>query len=255
MPPTEELVDLGRPIYFCEHCGARFRYAEREDKSRHSLNPKFTLCCNDGRIKLPLLEEPPIMLKKLMDYAGGPLSNRFRKKIRPLNSKHCLTSFGADIDLSVNVGGGSYTFKVNGQCSHRLGSLLSVPGQKPRFAQLYVFDTDNEVQNRLNSIDMPREPDALDKQIAEGLIKMFDEHNKLVKAFRMAKDSFQGDSVPDFRLKLLAGGGLGDHQYAGPQIGETVGLIVGDDSEMANGMDVIVQHRNGQLQRVDSSFP
>ena len=33
---------------------------------------------------------------------------------------------------------------------HLIGSLLPEEGQVPRFAQLYIYDTENEVRNRLN---------------------------------------------------------------------------------------------------------
>ncbi|GKG12040.1 hypothetical protein Tco_0346277, partial [Tanacetum coccineum] len=57
----------------------------------------------------------------------------------------CFTSFGAKIDHSINKGRAPYTFRINGQNYHRMGTLLPQEGIQPKFSQLYFFDTQNEV--------------------------------------------------------------------------------------------------------------
>ncbi|KEH41381.1 hypothetical protein MTR_1g050372 [Medicago truncatula] len=49
-------ADLGDPLMECQRCGACMWYQERKQKSRHSANPKFGLCCGDGKIQLPYME-------------------------------------------------------------------------------------------------------------------------------------------------------------------------------------------------------
>jgi hypothetical protein len=44
---------------------------------------------------------------------------------------------------------GPPTFIISGQNYHRIGTLLPVDGCKPKFSQLYIYDTDNEINNRL----------------------------------------------------------------------------------------------------------
>ena len=70
-------------------------------------------------------------------------------------------------------------------------SLLPANNESPKFAQLYIYDTYNEVQNRLKAFDCDGKNVKLDSKIVEGLIKMFDESNELVKLFRMARDKFE----------------------------------------------------------------
>ncbi|KAF1866312.1 hypothetical protein Lal_00024317 [Lupinus albus] len=41
------------------------------------------------------------------------------------------------------------SFRIQGQTCHLIGSLLSMLGIAPKFAQLYIYDTENEIQNRL----------------------------------------------------------------------------------------------------------
>ena len=42
----------------CKHCGAKFFDSERLVNSSQS-NPKFSLCCGDGKVKLWTIPDPP----------------------------------------------------------------------------------------------------------------------------------------------------------------------------------------------------
>ncbi|KAL6497618.1 hypothetical protein OROHE_027247 [Orobanche hederae] len=64
-----EYLDLGDPIYNYEYCGAYMWYEERSEKSKNPLYPKFSHCCSKGKIQLPLLKEPPLLLRNL--FNGG----------------------------------------------------------------------------------------------------------------------------------------------------------------------------------------
>jgi hypothetical protein len=43
--------------------------------------------------------------------------------------------------------------RMFGVVHHRIGSLLPVPGHSAEYAQLYIYDTENEVSNRLAAIN------------------------------------------------------------------------------------------------------
>lgn len=64
----------------------------------------------------------------------------------------CFTSMGGKIDRSLNVGTAPPIFRINGQNFHRIGSLLPLDGEQPKFAQLYIHDTQHEIENRINSV-------------------------------------------------------------------------------------------------------
>jgi hypothetical protein len=72
----------------------------------------------------------------------------FIKNIRRYNSMFSFTSMGGKVDSSVNKGKGPFVFRLKGQNYHSIGSLLPLEGQKPKFSQLYIYDTENEVENR-----------------------------------------------------------------------------------------------------------
>ena len=126
-----EPLDLGPPTIVCEHCGAQLWYEERTIKSKMPTKPKFSLCCSEGRVELPLLKEPPPFLGNLLNINSNQRSINFQLGIRIYNSLFAFTSLGGNVDRSVNNGSGPYVFRVNGQTHHRIGSLHPVHGQKP----------------------------------------------------------------------------------------------------------------------------
>ncbi len=78
------------------------------------------------------------------------------------NSMLTFTSFGAKVDESVTGGPGLYSFRIQGELYHKIGSLCLAKGQWPQFAQLYIHDTKREHQNR--HVVMPSlDPTTLDR--------------------------------------------------------------------------------------------
>ena len=60
---------------------------------------------------------------------------------------------GGNIDKNINKGDGPYVFRINGQIHHHIGSLLPKPGNIPKFAELYIFDTKNKIENRIRALN------------------------------------------------------------------------------------------------------
>ncbi|CDY67424.1 BnaCnng54880D [Brassica napus] len=54
-------------------------------------------------------------------------------------------------DHSINNGRGPFVFRLSGENYHRIGDIVPEPGQAPKFSQLYVIDTLNEIKNRLDA--------------------------------------------------------------------------------------------------------
>lgn len=146
-------------------------------------------------------------------------------------------------------------FKINGQVHHRIGSLLPEEGESLGYAQLYIVDTENEVHNRISIFDRDRDCDddnGVDKKIVEGLIRMFDESNELVRSFRAARDLLQEGQSEPLRLRLLHDRSRTAAQYSAPTGSEIAALVVGDFSEKNKSPDVIIQERGGGLRRISN---
>nr|GEU92477.1 DNA helicase [Tanacetum cinerariifolium] len=83
-------------------------------------------------------------------------ANHFMEQIRAYNKMFAMTSFGAKVDDSVNKRRGPYVFKVSGQIYRWIGSLCLEEVHDLRFLQLYIYDTQDEVANRICSAgDIP----------------------------------------------------------------------------------------------------
>ncbi|VVA13357.1 Hypothetical predicted protein, partial [Prunus dulcis] len=159
----------------------------------------------------------------------------FRENIRVYNSMFAFTSMGAKIDKSINNGSSPYVFKISGQVHHLMGSLLPLDGQCPKFAQLYIYDTHNEVLNRLDAVNCNQKNEKLDQNIVEGLIQMFDQTNELITLLgRQSNDS---------------------KQYEQPTCDEIGGLIVGDIGLFDSNRDIIIEFKSGELKCVTKLNP
>jgi hypothetical protein len=77
-----------------------------------------------------------------------------------------------------------------------------------------------------------------------------DEHNKLVKSFRMVRDYIQIDQTVQVSLRLFRNRERDPRVYNMPELDEVVALIVGDIGDEENGRDIIFRERDGYLQRL-----
>ena len=150
---------------------------------------------------------------------------------------------------------GPYVFRICGQNHHVIGSLLPNDGEKSKSAQLYIFDTENETNNRISSFLHDDSSKNINSFIVEGLIKMFDEINVLAKSFRMARDRFVEDDMLPVKLKLLGRRHNDSSQYSVPSSSEIAGLIVGDYGLYDKKRDIIVEYKTNRLKRVSVLHP
>lgn len=63
-----------------------------------------------------------------------------------------FTSLGSKIETSINSGSGPYNFLLLGQNYHLLGSLLPEEGSRLKISQLYIYDTENEIENTIRAV-------------------------------------------------------------------------------------------------------
>jgi hypothetical protein len=146
-----DYFQVGEPRFVCESCGALMWYEERVGKHRHTSNPEFSLCCMEGRIEIAPFKRLPRQLYDLY-HKNDKKSKFFMENIRSFNSMFAFTSMGATIDKTKNDGNAPPVFVLNGENYHQIGSLLPKDGDQPKFAQLYIYDTDNELSNRMAAV-------------------------------------------------------------------------------------------------------
>ena len=166
---------LGCMNYKCNDCRAMMWIDEKVNKSIRL--PIFTTCCARGKVALPPLQELPYPLNILL-IETDLRSRLFRQNIRMYNSALSFTSLGVKIDQQITGTSGVYNFRIHGEMYHRIGTLLPNSEDQPSFAQIYIYDTDHEIRNRLNVIP------GLDSSILADLQQMLHEINPYVNIFR-----------------------------------------------------------------------
>ena len=103
------------------------------------------------QVKLPLLKEPSSVLKKLME--GDDSENKhFQKNIRPYNMIFSFTSLGGKVERSFRKGKVPPMLVLQGENHHLLDSLTPNNDSQAKFGELYIADTENEVENRVNCL-------------------------------------------------------------------------------------------------------
>ncbi|PWA97231.1 helitron helicase-like domain-containing protein [Artemisia annua] len=202
--------DLGDCTECCNYCNAAFWRGERLAGHGYASHVShYHLCCGNGKVFMQPEPDPPEYIKQLLGDAT------FMENIRAYNQMFAMTSFGATIGSTVNQGRGPYVFKVSGKIYNRIGSLCPTGDDDPKFLQLYIYDTRNEVRNRLNPFSNPDSP-PLDPEI-----------------------------VQEFKIRLYSGRGYE------LQSSNSLGAIVFDRGpESESNYDVVLEYRDGQVKRI-----
>lgn len=234
----------------CQFCGAIVWSQEQTILQKQKKSGGFSICCGEGKIELPLLREPPLELQHLLNNTDAQ-SKAFRQHIRLYNTLFSFTSMGGNIDTQVNEGTGPYVFRLNGQVYHLMGSLLPANGEKPLFAQLYMFDGQDDVHGRINS---SRGKYSADENTVTVLKNMFDRENELVKIFRQARNRFAAKDYIPVSLRLVANRATdGRHTNMPSNAYEFAALVPSDDFN--NPRDIVVQYCSSELNRISTLHP
>ncbi|XP_017256335.2 uncharacterized protein LOC108225891 [Daucus carota subsp. sativus] len=213
-------------------------HEERVNKCVTKGKPLFSICCRRGEVKLPEPEATPNYLLNL--YRDDVRGSKFGRSIRLYNAMFAFTSAGGNVDHSINRGRGPYIYRLNGQNHHVFGSLIPDDGDTPKFCQLYIYDTANEVNNRLRWVKVSDEQ-PVDVEIVQGLMQMLNDTNELVDKFRIARDRWENNDICDLKVELKicrAQNGRENHISASDEV---AGIMVGSSSNTSPDRDIILR--------------
>ena len=122
------------------HCGAR--YLQEECTTQRI----FTKCCFQGKVSLPQIELPS---RNGMELFGGNTAElcHFLENILHYNATMSMASWNAT--LSEHAGRGPRVVTIHGQAYHLTAAQEAPEGQPPQYAQLYILDTNDALQQRV----------------------------------------------------------------------------------------------------------
>ena len=99
-----------------------------------------------------MLQNPPKFLQQILFEQNTTHAKNYQQSIRTDNMMFAFTSASIKFDKTISHSRGPPTIKIQGQPCHMIGSLLPMPRKEPKFAQLYIYETENEVHNRINTV-------------------------------------------------------------------------------------------------------
>ena len=73
-------------------------YGERISKTKDIANPKFNMCCNDGKVEPPLLQNPSPVLQHPLFNHNMAYSRNYQQHICTYNMMFAFTSIGIKLD-------------------------------------------------------------------------------------------------------------------------------------------------------------
>ena len=159
-----------------------------QNQCSHCLAYKFPSdppgqCCNNGKVQLPCVRDPPSVLKKLLSE-----NRTFKNSIRSYNNAMSLASIG--FDHEVVMPGFSPNVKIQGKIYHSIGSLFPDTGEPKKFAQIYVHDEDISLaqEARERGQIQKHHGHKLDLDILQSLSAMMHQCNPFVQDFKTASD-------------------------------------------------------------------
>ncbi|XP_049360644.1 uncharacterized protein LOC125825341 [Solanum verrucosum] len=200
-----------------------------------------TFCCASGYIKLAPNEVGEDLYKLFTDESKE--AKLFRKHIRAYNSIFAFTSFGVQLNKELaSSRKGIYSFKAQGQIYHDLPSLIS-KDERTRFFQLYFYDTDHEVANRMSILQ-----DAnLSEEVMEKIRKIM-EQNPHAEFFRQLKHH---SSFQNIEIRIAVNASLDQRVYNKPSVDQVATIWVdGNNPNIPFERDIVVHEHSGKKHRV-----
>ena len=202
------------------------------------------MCCGNGNVQLPAVAPPPPQLSYLF-MGSTSEAQRFRENIRQYNAALAFTSLGAKVDNTVNAGGGGPpTFRIHGELRHQLGSLLPRDGERPVYAQLYIYDSHTALQHR-----MYRNA-GLDANIMQRLQDLILTNHRWATTFKNASEVFLRTQCRDVSIQLSVNQNRDPRRYNLPTSDEVAVIIPGDGTQSYGRRDIVVHRQDGPLQRI-----
>ena len=144
------------------------------------------------------------------------------------------------------VPGWNPSFRVQGQVCHRIGSLMPLPYEPPKFLQVYFID--NHIQETATRMDIAS---GLKQDIVHELSLMLHQENQYVQNLQTAQELLR-DNDSNQALKVVI------YEEKRPRteharrfnrpVSDEIGILM--PNEPTNNRDIVLHYRNGHLDQV-----
>ncbi|KAK8800653.1 hypothetical protein WA158_006971 [Blastocystis sp. Blastoise] len=195
-----EYYNIGKMNHVCIHCEALHFEAERTNykipKYRKNSNTNityynndnnyiiqnnclFTMCCNNGKVKV---ESPINLPNELLNQLKSQTPNNklFRNEIRRYNNAFAFASMSCSNVVTRMNGPGPYFYRVHGNVYHSMSDLYPSDNSPPSFNQIYIYDEEEALHIR-NGNSMFSE---LSSDLLLSIDSMIRNNNKIYESFK-----------------------------------------------------------------------
>ena len=216
----------GRWNAVCQHCGAKTFFEERISNSSRR-NPKFgRLCCENGKIQIPLIEPPFPVLRDLLSQRNS----FFKTHIRKFNN--CL-AFASICVKETSVPGGCPNFSLQGRSCHKISHLVAPGDKTPTFVQTYSFDLNEQAEMRTEFHQELRQGEP--RRILESLLQEFRENNPHARMFSENINLLSQPGYENYNLVIRADPRFQDtRRYNRPSVDTEVAILLPMDGLVEN---------------------
>jgi hypothetical protein len=175
-------------------------------------------------------------------------SIQFCEHIRNYNNALSFSSLGAHIDHSVAGQRGCYTFRIRGELVHRIGSLTPWPGTAPKFAQLYIYDSDpvQQAERRMQYHHGHVHRDVLLR--LQDLLRQY--RNPYYDVYFTAMERVHNQQPVSLRLRTIVDNRVDQRRYNRPTAPEVALILPGSGEDQFDNRDLVVHERGGYLKSV-----
>jgi len=198
---------------------------------------KYIHCCHKGRVSLPSLKPLPPFIKDLLTDSN-PESKNFIKSIRNYNSALAFASIGAEV--SQMSGPGTYCYKIQGQIYHRISALHPNVGERPKFAQLYILDSEEALNERMNI----RSNNTCDRLLMSQLDQLMRQVNPFAEAYKMMHELENENGSTNVCMFIRHDRNLDLRRYNAPKVNEVAIVFQNVDGEPPFERDIRIHSRN-----------
>ena len=235
--PNKDSPDFGRHLIpprstYCPFCKALMWLDEKLSSSSIS-NPKFGICCLQGAIDIPQLNQMPNEIFQILKD-----DKQFRSSIRLYNRILAFTSTSANVDDSLLAAKtGTYTYRINGAVHHKISSFIPQPNKYPKFSQIYIYDADMQSTFRTKMF-----PKTIKSNILNLLQKHLEINNPYVKIYMQAGENLRKDPGVQLNIVLKANT-TKDKTKNTPVADEIAVLMVDNELSNLNKRDIVIKKK------------
>jgi len=220
IPSTPCVIERIDPCAYCQAV-----LFQRESKN---------FCCSRGQISLVNNTAPTSLVQLFTSQSQE--ARELGISLELIIIRSLLHRVGVKYDKELcHRNKGIYTFRVQGQVYHFINELLPMNGL-PSYLQLYFFDTEHEVENRI------RGSDRLNAVIIETIILALKD-NPYCQFFRSLSTV---DDLEKHNIIIRNDAGLDQRVFNAPLASQVAAIwIDGDGDGFVNNRDILVSSRPG----------